>query len=46
MVALVDHQEVTLKRLKHGKDHIELIPANRQMQPMRFAPERITIQVK
>lgn len=45
VVALVDGEEVTLKRLKHsGQAEIELIPENRMMSPMKYESERVKIQ--
>jgi len=45
VVALVDRQEATLKRLKNNQDGtITLIPENSDMQPMNFAAERVQIQ--
>lgn len=45
VVALVDDEEVTLKRLKSGgPGQTLLVPANSSMEPMRFAAERIKIQ--
>ncbi|MCB1802230.1 MAG: transcriptional repressor LexA [Gammaproteobacteria bacterium] len=44
VVALVDGEEATLKRLEKGTREIILHPANAQLQPMHFAPERVQIQ--
>ncbi len=45
VVALVDGEEVTLKRLKHsGQAEIELIPENRTLSPMKYESERVKIQ--
>jgi len=44
VVALVDHDNVTLKRFYKEKDRIRLQPANSTMRPMFF--ERVTIQGK
>lgn len=44
VVALIDQSEATLKRILQMPDEITLIPANSNMEPMRFAPERIQIQ--
>ena len=44
VVALIDNNEATLKRLKkHGKQ-IELIPDNQLMSPMKYSTDRINIQ--
>lgn len=45
VVALVDDEQVTLKRLKHaGQAEIELIPENRTLAPMRYDASRVKIQ--
>lgn len=45
VVALVDDEEVTLKRLKHsGKKQLMLIPANSAMAPMKYEAQRVKIQ--
>lgn len=45
VVALVDRQEATLKRLKNNGDGtITLIPENSNMQPMTFTADRVQIQ--
>lgn len=45
VVALVDREEVTLKRLKNNQDGtITLIPENQHMQPMNFRADRVQIQ--
>jgi repressor LexA len=45
VVALIDNQEATLKTFRRNPDgSITLHPANRDMVPMRFAAERVTIQ--
>lgn len=45
VVALIDHQEATLKRIKFNHDHtITLIPANSKLSPMTYPEDRITIQ--
>lgn len=46
VVALVDNANATLKRYYDEKGQIRLQPANRTMNPMRFAKKRITIQGK
>jgi repressor LexA len=44
VVALIDDQEATLKRIEQHADRIVLHPANARMEPMIYAPERIRIQ--
>ncbi|MFA5592125.1 MAG: transcriptional repressor LexA [Micavibrio sp.] len=44
VVALVDGEEVTLKRLKREKGRIILIPENDSHEPRSFEPERVRIQ--
>lgn len=46
VVALIDQQEVTLKRLKqHKKENaITLIPANSALTPITYSAERVLIQ--
>lgn len=45
VVALIDNNEATLKRIKHNKDGtLTLIPANQKLMPVIYAVERITIQ--
>jgi len=45
VVALIDGQEATLKRLGRQSDKtIELVPDNPYMQPMQYAANRVTIQ--
>jgi repressor LexA len=45
VVALIDQQEATLKRIKYNSDNtITLIPANPRLLPMTYARNRITIQ--
>ncbi len=44
VVALVDQQEATLKRIEQTPQHIILHPANARMQPMRFRPDQVVIQ--
>jgi len=46
VVALVDGEEVTLKRLKREKGKIILIPENEQYKPQKFDPARVRIQGK
>ena len=45
VVALIDRDEATLKTLQRNADSsVTLIPANRNMAPMRYAADRVTIQ--
>lgn len=45
VVALIDQQEATLKRLSYKiKDHITLIPANPHLKPKAYLPQRVQIQ--
>ena len=44
VVALVDNDEATLKRLRKHGERIELIPANRQMPSMIYPADRVRIQ--
>lgn len=45
VVALIDREEATLKRLQnHGDGSVTLIPANASMQPFRYSAERVQIQ--
>lgn len=45
VVALIDGEEVTLKRLKRHRDGtISLIAENPEMPPMRYAAERVAVQ--
>ncbi len=45
VVALIDDEEATLKRLRHTPNgQIWLIPENPAMQPMTYPPERVRIQ--
>lgn len=44
VVALVDGEEATLKRILQRPDEVVLCPANSTMEAMRFAPERVSIQ--
>ncbi len=44
VVALLDGEEVTLKRLFHELDHIRLQPANPAMAPIRVQAESLQIQ--
>ena len=45
IIALIDNDEATLKRIKHNKDGtITLIPANPKLLPAIYPAERIAIQ--
>ncbi len=44
VVALLDGEEATLKRLFHELDHIRLQPANPAMAPIRVQAENLQIQ--
>ena len=45
IIALIDNDEATLKRIKHNKDGtITLIPANPKLSPATYPAERIAIQ--
>ena len=44
VVALVDDEEATLKRLEKSPNEIVLHPANSELSAMHFSPERIKIQ--
>lgn len=45
VVALIDQQEATLKRIKNNFDgSISLIPENNSMQPLRYSANRVSIQ--
>jgi len=45
VVALIDSQEATLKRLGHyDNDTVELIPENKAMNTMRYSSERVSFQ--
>jgi repressor LexA len=44
VVALIDGEEATLKRIEQRPDGVTLHPANRAMQPMRYSPQRVQIQ--
>lgn len=45
VVALIDEEEATLKRLEQRRNgEVALIPANRSMAPMIYAAERVRIQ--
>jgi repressor LexA len=44
VVALVDGEEATLKRIEQQQGKVVLHPANASMQPMSFLPEQVQIQ--
>ena len=44
VVALIDGDEATLKRLRFGKDTVMLIPENPNLRPMIYKAERVSIQ--
>ena len=45
VVALIDNEEATLKRLqRHGDGSITLHPANQVLAPMRYPGERVRVQ--
>jgi len=44
VVALIDNQAVTLKKLYKENKNIRLQPANSTMPPMIFSPQRVNIQ--
>ena len=45
VVALIDNEEATLKRLRNNHDgSVTLIPANSAMPPMVYSAERVRIQ--
>jgi repressor LexA len=45
VIALIDQDEATLKRIKNNQDgSISLIPANSSMQPFRYSADRVSIQ--
>jgi len=46
VVALLDNENVTLKRFYNEKNGIRLQPANSRMLPLRLAKKRVTIQGK
>jgi len=43
-VALIDNNEVTLKRLRRRGDSIALEPANKTYETRIFGPDRVRIQ--
>ncbi len=44
VVALVDGEEATLKRIEQRPGEVILHPANSEMEPMRFRPDQVRIQ--
>ena len=45
VIALIDNEEATLKRIRHNKDGtLTLVPANPNLKPLNYAAERIAIQ--
>ena len=44
VVALIDGEEVTLKRIDQAPGRCTLLPANPACEPMEFSPERVRIQ--
>lgn len=45
VVALIDNQEATLKRIKYNNDDtVMLIPANHKLAPVQYPSERVTVQ--
>jgi repressor LexA len=44
IVALVDGEEATLKRLEQKAGEVVLHPANERLEPMHLSPDRIRIQ--
>jgi repressor LexA len=44
VVALIDGEEATLKRLERRGGEVVLHPANSTLEPMHFGPERVRIQ--
>jgi len=44
VVALVDNEEVTLKRLRRRGDSIALEPANKVYETRIFGPDRVKVQ--
>lgn len=44
VVALVDKTDATLKYIEQYPHEIVLVPANKNMQPMRFQPHQVEIQ--
>ncbi|MBT5231844.1 MAG: transcriptional repressor LexA [Methylococcales bacterium] len=46
IVALIEHSDVTLKRIQQQPGKTILHPANSSLKPMEFHPEQVTIQGK
>ena len=46
VVALIDSNEVTLKRLRRRGDSIALEPANKDFETRIFGPDRVKVQGK
>ena len=44
VVALVDNEEATLKRIEQERGQVVLHPANSSMEPMSYLPEQVQIQ--
>lgn len=45
VVALIDNEEATLKKLRHNRDgSLTLLPANHRLAPMIYTADRIRIQ--
>lgn len=44
VVALIDHQEVTLKRIQFRHNDVILLPANKEYQPQVYHSKRVVIQ--
>lgn len=45
VVALIDNEEATLKRVKyHDNNTLSLIPANPKLKPMTYSRDRVTFQ--
>ena len=44
VVALVEGEEATLKRIEQKPNQVVLHPANSSMKPMRYRPDQIEIQ--
>lgn len=44
VVALIDNEEATLKRLMVGKDTITLVPENPRLKPITYTAGRVAIQ--
>jgi repressor LexA len=44
VVALIDGREATLKKIEQSPGEVRLLPANPELEPMSYPPERIRIQ--